>query len=72
MKKIAVLRAFAAVERDFPQALLILAPRKPEQFDNAAGIVAGSGRKVLRRRELTLNGTGNSALAEPVQRAAAG
>ena len=65
-EEIAVLRAFAAVECDFPQALLILAPRKPEQFDNAAGIVAGSGRKVLRRRELTLNGTGNSALAGPV------
>ncbi len=35
-----VLQAFAAVEREFPTALLILAPRKPEQFDNAAEIVA--------------------------------
>ena len=60
-----VLRAFAEVEREFPRALLILAPRKPEQFDNAAGIVAESGRKLLRRRDLTLNGAGSAALSEP-------
>jgi 3-deoxy-D-manno-octulosonic-acid transferase len=61
----AVLRAFGEVERDFPRALLILAPRKPEQFDNAAAIVAKSGRKLLRRRDLVLNGAGSSALSEP-------
>ncbi|HXR09615.1 MAG TPA: glycosyltransferase N-terminal domain-containing protein, partial [Candidatus Acidoferrales bacterium] len=60
-----VLRAFAEVEREFPRALLILAPRKPEQFDNAAEIVAESGRKLLRRRDLILNGTGGSTLSEP-------
>jgi 3-deoxy-D-manno-octulosonic-acid transferase len=60
----AVLSAFAEVERDFPRALLILAPRKPEQFDNAAAIVAKSGRKLLRRRDLVLNGAGNAALAD--------
>jgi 3-deoxy-D-manno-octulosonic-acid transferase len=60
----AVLRALADVEREFPSALLILAPRKPDQFDNAAGIVSQSGRKLVRRREITLNGAGNSALAE--------
>ena len=62
-----VLRAFADVEREFPRALLILAPRKPEQFDNAAAIVAASGRKLLRRSDLNLNGTGNATLPEPVQ-----
>ena len=61
----AVLRAFVEVERDFPRALLILAPRKPEQFDNAAAIVAKSGRKLLRRRDLVLNGAGSDALSEP-------
>jgi 3-deoxy-D-manno-octulosonic-acid transferase len=61
----AVLRAFADVEREFPSALLILAPRKPEQFDNAAEIIARSGRKLVRRREIALNGAGNGALAEP-------
>ena len=60
-----VLRAFADVEREFPRALLILAPRKPEQFDNAAAIVAESGRKLLRRRDLTLNGAGSAVLSEP-------
>jgi len=61
----AVLRAFAHVERDFPEALLVLAPRKPEQFDNAAAIVMQSGRKLLRRRDITLNGSGGAALGEP-------
>lgn len=60
-----VLQAFAEVESEYPRALLILAPRKPEQFDNAAAIVEASGRKLLRRRDLTLNGAGGSALNEP-------
>jgi 3-deoxy-D-manno-octulosonic-acid transferase len=64
-EEVLVLRAFAEVEREYPLALLILAPRKPEQFDNAAAIVAESGRKLLRRRGLTLNGAGSAALAEP-------
>jgi len=64
-EEVPVLRAFADVEREFPRALLILAPRKPEQFDKAAGIVAESGRKLLRRRDLTLNGAGSAALSEP-------
>ncbi len=62
-----VLRAFADVEREFPRALLVLAPRKPEQFDSAAAIVAESGRKLLRRRDLALNGTGNVVLSEQVR-----
>ena len=57
-EEVPVLRAFAEVEREFPRALLILAPRKPEQFDKAATIVAESGRKLLRRRDLNLNGAG--------------
>jgi len=64
-EEVAVLRAFAGVEREFPGALLILAPRKPEQFDKAAAIVAESGRKLLRRRDLVFNGGGNAALPEP-------
>jgi 3-deoxy-D-manno-octulosonic-acid transferase len=66
-EEISVLRAFANVEREFPRALLILAPRKPEQFDNAATIIAQSGRKLLRRRDLVLNGAGSAVLSEPVQ-----
>jgi len=60
-----VLRAFADVEKEYPLALLILAPRKPEQFDNAAAIVVESGRKLLRRRDLTLNGAGSVSLSRP-------
>jgi 3-deoxy-D-manno-octulosonic-acid transferase len=60
-----VLQAFTQVEREFPRALLILAPRKPEQFDNASAIIIQSGRKPLRRRDLVLNGAGSAALSEP-------
>ncbi len=62
----AVLEAFDKVGHEFPRALLILAPRKPEQFDKAAGIVADTRKKVLRRRDLVLNGVGNASLAESV------
>ena len=65
-EEISVLRAFADVEREFPRALLILAPRKPEQFENAATIVAESGRKLLRRRDLVFNGAGSAVLPAPV------
>jgi 3-deoxy-D-manno-octulosonic-acid transferase len=59
-----VLRAFADVERKFPNAILILAPRKPDQFDNAAQIVARSGRRLVRRGEISLNGAGNAILGD--------
>lgn len=58
-----VLRAFAQVEREFPRALLVLAPRKPERFDDAATIIVDSGRKLLRRRDLSMNGNSSAALA---------
>jgi len=60
----AVLRAFADVEREFPRALLVLAPRKPEQFDNAAAIVTQAGRQIVRRRDLSLNGADGPVLSE--------
>jgi 3-deoxy-D-manno-octulosonic-acid transferase len=66
-EEVSVLRAFAEVEREFPRALLILAPRKPEQFDKAADIIVESGRTLLRRSALTLNGAGLPALSEASQ-----
>jgi 3-deoxy-D-manno-octulosonic-acid transferase len=60
-----VLSAFAQVEREFPRTLLILAPRKPEQFDKAAAIVEGTGRNLLRRSDLSFNGSGESVLQNP-------
>jgi 3-deoxy-D-manno-octulosonic-acid transferase len=64
-EEMSILRAFAQVEAQFPRALLILAPRKPEQFDNAADMVRETGRNLLRRRDLTLNGAANAELAQP-------
>ena len=61
-----VLQAFAQVASAYPEAFLILAPRKPEQFDKAAAIVADSGVKLLRRSALTLNGTGPAPLPESI------
>ena len=60
-----ILRAFSGVEREHPRALLIVAPRKPEQFDAAAAVVSASGRRLLRRRDLTLNGSGTPELSQP-------
>jgi 3-deoxy-D-manno-octulosonic-acid transferase len=60
-----VLQAFAEVERQFPRALLVLAPRKPERFDEAARIVEASRRDLVRRTKITLNGTGNTGLSQP-------
>jgi 3-deoxy-D-manno-octulosonic-acid transferase len=60
-----VLQAFAEVELQFPRALLVLAPRKPERFDEAARIVEESRRDLLRRTKITLNGAGSTALSRP-------
>jgi 3-deoxy-D-manno-octulosonic-acid transferase len=60
-----VLQAFTEVERQFPRALLVLAPRKPGRFDEAARIVEESRRDLLRRTKITLNGAGSTALSRP-------
>ena len=60
-----ILQAFAEVERQFPRALLVLAPRKPERFDEAARIVEESRRDLVRRTNITLNGAGSTALSRP-------
>ena len=44
-----VLDAFRVVQRRFPDALLILAPRHPERFDAVAGLIAASGIRLWRR-----------------------
>jgi 3-deoxy-D-manno-octulosonic-acid transferase len=59
-----VLRAFSEVERKFPQALLILAPRKPDRFEEAARIV-GESRRLVRRSKIALNGAASTALSDP-------
>ena len=50
-----VLRAFAAVRREWPNALLILAPRKPERFSEAESLAQGEGMSVVRRTSLEID-----------------
>lgn len=50
--------AFGVVQGDFPKALLVLAPRKPERFAAAADFIEESHRKFVRRSELPVPGPG--------------
>lgn len=52
------LLVFGVVQGDFPKALLVLAPRKPERFAPAAEFIEESHRKFVRRSELPLPGPG--------------
>jgi 3-deoxy-D-manno-octulosonic-acid transferase len=54
------LLVFGVVQGDFPKALLVLAPRKPERFAPAAEFIEESHRKFVRRSELSLPGPGIS------------
>ncbi|MGB6429601.1 MAG: glycosyltransferase N-terminal domain-containing protein, partial [Candidatus Acidiferrales bacterium] len=51
----AVLDALAAIEREWPAALLIAAPRKPQTFDSAAREIEARGRVAVRRSALDLD-----------------
>jgi 3-deoxy-D-manno-octulosonic-acid transferase len=57
------LLVFGVVQGDFPKALLVLAPRKPERFTAAAEFIEESHRKFVRRSELSLPGPGISTSA---------
>jgi len=50
--------AFGVVQGDFRNALLILAPRKPERFGPAADFIEESHRKFVRRSQLPVPGPG--------------
>jgi 3-deoxy-D-manno-octulosonic-acid transferase len=47
-----VLEALATIEREWPAALLIVAPRKPQHFDPAAREIESRGRAAIRRSAL--------------------
>ena len=49
-----VLAAFDVVQRQWRHALLVLAPRKPDRFNQAAEIVSAAGWDVARRSRLDL------------------
>jgi 3-deoxy-D-manno-octulosonic-acid transferase len=55
--------AFGVVQGEFPNALLVLAPRKPECFQQAADFVQESRRKFVRRSQLKIAGNGAASLA---------
>src|SRR5467141_5102704 len=46
--------AFGTLQGEYPKALLVLAPRKPECFDEAAEFVNESHRKFIRRSRLPI------------------
>src|SRR5215831_8219451 len=48
--------AFGTLEGEYRDALLVLAPRKPEQFDAAAEFIDESHRKFVRRSALPIPG----------------
>ncbi|ODS56430.1 MAG: hypothetical protein ABS36_08580 [Acidobacteria bacterium SCN 69-37] len=50
-----VLAAFAALRRQQPDALLIMAPRKPERFPEAAALSRAEGLRVVRRTDLAVD-----------------
>jgi 3-deoxy-D-manno-octulosonic-acid transferase len=50
-----VLAAFAAIRRVFPTSLLVMAPRKPERFHEAALLSRQEGLRVARRTELAID-----------------
>src|SRR5437660_9800367 len=48
--------AFGTLQGEYPKALLVLAPRKPEYFDDAAEFIDESHRKFIRRSRLPVPG----------------
>jgi 3-deoxy-D-manno-octulosonic-acid transferase len=52
--------AFGVVQGDYPKALLVMAPRKPERFGAAADFIVESQRKFVRRSELGVPGPGET------------
>jgi 3-deoxy-D-manno-octulosonic-acid transferase len=51
-----VMDAFASIQQKWPEALLILAPRKPERFVEVGEIAARAGWQPVRRSEISLDG----------------
>jgi len=51
--------AFGTLQGEYPNALLVLAPRKPERFEAAAEFIDESHRKYLRRSQMNVAAPGN-------------
>jgi 3-deoxy-D-manno-octulosonic-acid transferase len=52
--------AFGTLQGEYPKALLVLAPRKPERFEAAAEFIDESHRKFIRRSKLPIPGPTHS------------
>ena len=50
--------AFGTLQGEYPKALLVLAPRKPECFESAAEFIDESHRKFIKRSSLPVAGAG--------------
>lgn len=65
-----VLMAFGIVQGQWPRALLVLAPRRPERFDATATLIEESHLKFVRRSQLSpvtsLDGSANVLLLDSV------
>src|SRR5207245_3010610 len=57
--------AFGTLQGEYPKALLVLAPRKPECFDSAAEFIDESHRKFIRRSRLPIPGPSQSQTVQP-------
>jgi 3-deoxy-D-manno-octulosonic-acid transferase len=57
--------AFGTLQGEYPKALLVLAPRKPECFDEAAEFIDESHRKFIRRSQLPIAGPSQSQAIQP-------
>src|SRR5213594_2184938 len=53
--------AFGTLQGEYPKALLVLAPRKPERFEATAEFIDESHRKFIRRSKLPIPGPPHSA-----------
>ena len=53
--------AFGTLQGEYPNALLVLAPRKPERFEAAADFIHESRRTFLRRSQLPIQTSSNGA-----------
>jgi 3-deoxy-D-manno-octulosonic-acid transferase len=61
-----VLQAFGVLKKRVPDALLVLAPRKPERFEIAAQETEGAGYRCVRRSSITCGDTKGGALRKTV------
>jgi 3-deoxy-D-manno-octulosonic-acid transferase len=57
--------AFGTLQGEYPNGLLVLAPRKPERFAAAAEFIDESHRKFVRRSELSVPKPGEAPAAAP-------